>query len=870
MTEAVDVILDKDGLWTTEKGEGEGSLRSIPVPGGTQRTRLWRRRTDRSLPSWVGDALAGGATQRTVALGHLLVAAIRAADHRSIPVVQDDRWAWRAAPDPERAQALHDAMLACASAGLANTDSPLDTLADFTADVVDQRISAASADVPSLPGDSQRPAIRRWADHVIARAAVNTRMTIVLSPPSETESAWLLNPMAIRIDEETTRLPWASADPQLFGASPAAWDGYVATERTMLERAWGRWLPHVRHGVSRHAVDLSDSEVIEFLDRVAPRVQAAGFDVIVPGGLLRTSPVRRRLTASRGTGTVEIASLGLQADVEVDGETLTQQELAALAASKSELVSVKGRWLRVGPGDADRLAALARRLRRGVQPADLLDDVAFEGVEMDTGALLPQGLRPARSIRPPTGVKATLRPYQVAGLEWLTWLADNEVGGVLADDMGLGKTLQVLSWIQADHEGPTLVVCPVTLVDTWARQAAEFTPGLRIQPFHGSERGPIDADIVVTTYGLLARDQSLREQVWHRVVLDEAQAIKNPDTQAARAARSLQATHRLAVTGTPVENHLGDLWSLFAFAQPGLLPRRKRFMDRYADSHDLSRLRAVVSPFVLRRVKTDPGVLPDLPDRQVIRDDCTLTREQVGAYEAVVADMVGALDELRQAAGTAGDGRQRRRATVLAGISRLKQICVHPSLLTESRRSLGDRSGKISRLVDLCAQIVDEGQAVVVFTQFASFVPDLAAHLESALAVEVATLTGSDSRKTRAATVARFSEAQGPPILIASLKAGGTGLTLVRANHVIHLDRWWNPAVEDQASDRVWRIGQHQKVSVHVLVCPGTLEDRIDKALQSKRELAASVIRSTDTAVTELSDDELTALVGLVREEVLQ
>jgi SNF2 family DNA or RNA helicase len=210
------------------------------------------------------------------------------------------------------------------------------------------------------------------------------------------------------------------------------------------------------------------------------------------------------------------------------------------------------------------------------------------------------------------------------------------------------------------------------------------------------------------------------------------------------------------------------------------------------------------------------------------------------------------------------------RATVLAGISRLKQICVHPSLLTESRRSLGDRSGKVSRLVDLCAQIIDEGQAVVVFTQFASFVPDLAAHLEGALGVEVATLTGSDSRKTRAATVARFGDSNGPPILIASLKAGGTGLTLVRANHVIHLDRWWNPAVEDQASDRVWRIGQHQKVSVHVLVCPGTLEDRIDKALQSKRELAASVIRSTDTAVTELSDDELTALVGLVREEVLQ
>ncbi len=253
-------------------------------------------------------------------------------------------------------------------------------------------------------------------------------------------------------------------------------------------------------------------------------------------------------------------------------------------------------------------------------------------------------------------------------------------------------------------------------------------------------------------------------------------------------------------------------------------------------AEDLARLRAVVGPFLLRRVKTDPGILPDLPDRQVIRADCTLTREQVGAYEAVVADMMGALQELRDAA--KGDKKAKndpslmgRKAAVLGGISRLKQICVHPALLTESRRGLGERSGKVSRLVDLCSQIIDENQAVVVFTQFASFVPDLAEHLRQSLGVEVATLTGSDSRKARSETVARFSQADGPPILIASLKAGGTGLTLVRANHVIHLDRWWNPAVEDQASDRVWRIGQHQKVSVHVLVCPGTLEDRIDEAL---------------------------------------
>ncbi len=837
-----------------------------------QRTLLWKRPVDAELAGWLAEGLNGSASARCIALGHLVTAAFRAADNRSVPVPGPDGWTWRAAPDPAPAADLEKAIEDCLSVGLVNTETPAQTLDQFVAQVVDNRISAATADRPFLPLRSERVAMRRWAEHVVARCAANARLTIVLSPPGEAETSWSLQPLAIRIDEATTRLPWQSADPQMFGATHTGWERFQQTELEMLRRAWGRWLPSTLQGVSRGSVDLSDKDVLEFLDAVAPRLQSAGFDVIAPGGLLRRAPVRRRLSTSGGTGTLEVTSLGLQADLEVDGQTLTAKEFAALAASKSELVSVKGRWLRIGPGDADRLAALARRLRRGVSPADLLADPAFEGVEIDAGDLLPQGLKTARKAKPPKDVQATLRPYQRAGFEWLTWLADNQVGGILADDMGLGKTLQVLTLIQADHKGPTLVVCPVTLVDTWARQAAQFTPGLRVQAFHGSQRGSLDADVVVTTYGLLARDEKLLQTPWHRVVLDEAQAIKNPDTRAARAARSLTATHRLVVTGTPVENHLGDLWSLLAFAQPGLLPRRKQFMDRFADGEpeDLTRLRAVVGPFILRRVKTDPGILPDLPDREVIRDDCTLTREQVGAYEAVVTDMLGALDELRRAAGSAGEPKLRRRAAVLGGISRLKQICVHPALLTESRRSLGERSGKISRLVELCTQIVDEGQAVVVFTQFASFVPDLANHLRQALGVEVATLTGSDSRTARAATVEQFSAPDGPPILIASLKAGGTGLTLVRANHVIHLDRWWNPAVEDQASDRVWRIGQNQKVSVHVLVCPGTLEDRIDLALRSKRELAASVIRSTDTAVTELSDDQLSALVGLVRDEVLQ
>ncbi len=926
----MDLLLDREGLWCTAPGDGPGVMRSLPRPGGMSPGRVWATPVDARLGSTLADLLdpgqpsaVGPPTVRAMALGRLTAAAIRTADDQPVPIPQGAGWRWRAAPGPALSDELDGAVAACVLAGVVVDDEPEVRLRGFIDDVVDSRVAAGLvAAEMTLRGPSGQRGATRWADHVIARAAANARTALVLSPPdpesltSPQSGTWTLAPLAIRADEPTTRLPWLSADPALFGATPAAWARWAQTEALMLGRAWGPRLPEVVEALGGGSpVGLADADVLEFVDHVAPRLQPAGFDVIAPGGLLRPSPVRRRLSSvGSGTGTLGVDLLGLAAAVLVDGEQLTAEDFAALAASKSELVSVRGRWLRIGPRDAQRLAALVRRLNRPVSPGDLLADEAFEGVELDADQVLPAGLRAAQSMPIPDGVQATLRPYQHAGLDWLSWLADNRAGGILADDMGLGKTLQVLTWIQADHEGTTLVVCPVTLVDTWVRQAAEFTPGLRIRAFHGAARGSVaesaaGADMVVTTYGLLARDESLAQVQWHRVVLDEAQAIKNPDTRAARAARALTARHRLVVTGTPVENHLGDLWSLMAFAQPGLLPRRKQFATRYAsgDPAEMARLRAVVAPFLLRRVKTDPGILPDLPDRQVIRADCTLTREQVGAYEAVVADMMGALEELRQAAaaGGAGDGgsggsggsggdggsggsgaksgggRGRasagadpdlmgRRAAVLGGISRLKQICVHPALLTESRHALGDRSGKVTRLVDLCAQIVDEGQAVVVFTQFASFVPDLAAHLRDRLGVEVATLTGSDSRTARSATVAAFSESDGPPILIASLKAGGTGLTLVRANHVIHLDRWWNPAVEDQASDRVWRIGQHQKVSVHVLVCPGTLEDRIDEALTAKRELAASVVRSTESAITEMSDADLSDLVTLVRERVLE
>jgi non-specific serine/threonine protein kinase len=373
--------------------------------------------------------------------------------------------------------------------------------------------------------------------------------------------------------------------------------------------------------------------------------------------------------------------------------------------------------------------------------------------------------------------------------------------------------------------------------------------------------------VVVTSYGVMRRDEQLQAIDWHRVVLDEAQAIKNPTTATAKAARKLKGTHRLVVTGTPVENHLGELWSLMAFANPGLLGTQTAFKTRYANALDadsgvsLETLRKRIAPFVLRRHKTAPGIADELPERIIVRDDCTLTREQAALYQAVVDDM---RSDVADATG------MKRRGKVLAGITKLKQICNHPATIAPTpddeagTSDLAGRSGKLDRLVELAAEIIEEGEAVVVFSQYATFLRRVAAHLRTALDVGVENLDGKMSRVARDAAVERFSALDGPPVLCVSLKAGGTGLNLVRANHVIHFDRWWNPAVEDQASDRVWRIGQTRGVVVHTLVCPGTLEERIADLLDQKRSLADAVVSSSpEQLISELDDAALAALVEL-------
>ncbi len=889
-----DVVLDDEGLWATEAVPGIEPLpRAVRTDHGLRAGRMWPLPVDATLPDRLAGALESGATvgPGLAALARLCTAAAGAAAGPLVPAPDGTGWRWRAAPAPGAAQAWQAARTAAAAQLTGGHEAGRPLVDDLAGDLVAALagpVAALPDEVSAHPSGRRAATLRRWADRVAARRAAGARLAFRLDAPPVAEDAadpddspepWLLVPLAVGLAEDTTRPALGAADPGEFGAAPDAWAAWLRSECAGVRSAWpesgvAAWARLVERGgpqdrVAGAAVELGLDDVLALLDHGAQALADHGFDVVAESGLLRRSSVRRRARAASVGSDLAAGGLGLTVGVSVDGVELTPQEVAALAASKSELVAVRGRWTRVDDAERTRLARLLKRLTKPVTAADLLADEVFEGVEAEP----PQTLLAARQVAVPAGLQATLRHYQRDGLDWLTWVEENGTGGVLADDMGLGKTVQVLARVAADHAGPTLVVCPLTLVDTWRRQAEQFTPGLRVAVHHGAEREDVAElagryDLVLTTYGLLARDEALRSVGWHRVVLDEAQAVKNPDTRTARSARALTATHRLAVTGTPVENHLGELWSVMAFAAPAILPRRKDFERVYVKSgigaDALSRLRVATAPFVLRRTKTDPGVAPDLPPRTAIREDCALTREQVGAYEAAAAAMLEQVSADGGGAGAAG-----RRLNVLAGISRLKQILVHPALLTERRTGLGGRSGKVDRLVELLAQIVDEGQAAVVFTQFASFVPTLSAHLTSALDVEVLTLTGADDRARRAAAVARFGADDGPPVFVVSLKAGGTGLTLVRANHVVHLDRWWNPAVEDQASDRVWRIGQRQKVFVHTLVCPGTLEDRIDAMLAGKRAVASSVVRSTETRVTELTDAELADLVTLVRDRVI-
>ncbi|WP_440101116.1 SNF2-related protein [Streptosporangium sp. H16] len=645
------------------------------------------------------------------------------------------------------------------------------------------------------------------------------------------------------------------------------------------------------------ALTVETAWAFSFLRNGAPMLRAAGYGVRLPAwagrqglGLKLTT---RTLAGDGGDGSDDGGEgfglggrVSVRLDVAVGDHTISAEELAGLAGLRIPLVRVKDRWVELD--DQQVKAALKVIEQRGGGErtvSEVIREVVEGGDErlpliaVDADGLLGDLLsgeadRRLTPVATPRALRGSLRPYQERGLSWLSFLSGLGLGGILADDMGLGKTISALSLLLAEREtgtpAPTLLVCPMSLIGNWQKEASRFAPSLRVHVHHGGTRrrdeelaaAVREADLVVTTYGTALRDLgALAGLGWERVVCDEAQAIKNSSAQQSRAVRSIPARTRLALTGTPVENHLAELWSIMEFCNPGLLGPARRFRTRYQEPIETRRdpdataaLKRATGPFVLRRLKTDRSIISDLPDKQEMKVWCTLTPEQAELYRAVTGEMLGKID--------ASTGIERR-GNVLATMTKLKQVCNHPAQLLKDGSRLAGRSGKLARLEELAEEIVEEGDKALVFTQYAAFgallQPYLAAHLDR----PVLWLHGGLPKGRRDALVERFQNDDEPMLFLLSLKAAGTGLNLTAATHVVHVDRWWNPAVEDQATDRAFRIGQTRNVQVRKFICLDTLEERIDEMIERKKALAQSVVGTGEDWITDLSTDQLRELFRL-------
>ncbi|MGW4639766.1 SNF2-related protein [Sphaerisporangium sp. NPDC004334] len=638
-----------------------------------------------------------------------------------------------------------------------------------------------------------------------------------------------------------------------------------------------------------------------FLRRSAPLLQAAGYGVSLPAwagrkglGLRLTTRSRTatpsRAAAGQGFGLGELVDF--KVDLAVGDHTISEEELEELARLKVPLVRVRGQWVELDDRQLKAALSVLERRRSGqMTVAEVIQEVVgggeeelpLIGVDADgpLGDLLSgEAERRLSALATPQTFNGSLRPYQERGLSWLSFLSGLGLGGILADDMGLGKTAQTLSLLLEERASggavaPTLLVCPMSLVSNWHKEAERFAPSLRVYVHHGGTRKRDEelaetvreADLVLTTYGTALRDAAvLAAFTWGRVVCDEAQAIKNSAARQAQAVRSIPARTRLALTGTPVENHLAELWSIMEFCNPGLLGPAKRFRDRYQEpieargDQDAARaLKRATGPFVLRRLKTDKTIISDLPEKLEMKVWCTLTPEQASLYQAVVNDMLARIDD--------SEGIERR-GNVLATMTRLKQVCNHPAHLLKDGSRLAGRSGKLARLEELAEEIVEEGDKALVFTQYAEFGSLLQPYLASHLDRPVLWLHGGLPKKRRDELVERFQNDEEPMVFLLSLKAAGTGLNLTAANHVIHVDRWWNPAVEDQATDRAFRIGQTRNVQVRKFICVGTLEERIDEMIERKKALAETVVGAGEDWITDLSTEQLRELFRLSPEAV--
>jgi superfamily II DNA or RNA helicase len=744
--------------------------------------------------------------------------------------------------------------------------------------------------------------LERWSEPLLGRGD-RLRACFRLELPEPGREAFVLRFM-LQSPEDPSLLVLASEIWQVSGQTLQRLGKAFREPQEALLEALGRAAPlfaplaAVLSQRAPESIELDPHAAWEFLGDGAAALAEAGFGVIVPSELTARGARRLRLRMRVG-GTAQaagkvsgVAALGLDELLRVDygaligDEAVSRGDLAELARQKAPLVRFRGAWVAVDPRE---LAEIQRRmdqapgrvsLREAVQAAlagesrqgELVAVVAAAGSFAELLERLGQST--SLELAAPPELQATLRPYQLRGQSWLSNMGALGLGACLADDMGLGKTIQLLAHLlrRAAAPGarrPALLVAPTSVVGNWEREIERFAPSLRVARHYGGERTRAASELaasdrlVLTSYAVLRRDAALLGAVeWSAVVLDEAQNIKNSASATARAARALRAGERFALTGTPVENRLAELWSIFEFINPGLLGPLEKFrrefavpVERYGNESVAKRLRRVTAPFILRRLKSDPSIIDDLPAKNEMKVVCTLTREQASLYKAVVDEELRRIERA---------DAMERRGRVLALLTATKQICNHPAQYLGERGPLAGRSGKLARVTEMLEEVVLSGDKALIFTQFREMGERLVEHLGGELGREVLFLHGATPKAARDAMLRRFQDgATDPALFVLSLKAGGTGLDLTAASHVFHYDRWWNPAVEDQATDRAYRIGQRRAVQVHKLVCAGSVEDKIDQLLERKRVLASRVVGSGERWITELETDELRELFAL-------
>ncbi|MFF4953668.1 DEAD/DEAH box helicase [Streptomyces chattanoogensis] len=901
---------DGDGTWggeptelTVARRHGNGARsRTVPavlLPLAEAVPRLVRARHD---PAAHPAAACWGA-----AALHALHLAARG---RLLPgLTADDTDAWRAGPlDPD--DIAHLRAIAAAMPGEAyatpvpgsrplRLPDPVALVRLFVDAVADTLPRTAGAELvagaPYAASAPQRlPGAREWAAEAAAGidAGVRLSLRLDLSPHTifdsredtgegaEERSAAAAVLQVHSLTDPTlvadARLLWEDEGPDHFGPRSRV-DTLLA-----LRRAARVWDPLTRL-LDRPVPDVlpvAEDELYDLLGPAAPRLAAAGVAVHWPRELARGLTAAAVLRpapgpAADGFGFFDTGQLlEFRWQMAMDGEPLTEAEMDALAEAHRPVVRLRDQWVLVDPA----LVRKARKRELGyLDPVDALaatlgGTAEVDGEEVEVvplgalAALRGRLTAPAAPLPQPPGLRATLRDYQLRGMAWLDTMISLGLGGCLADDMGLGKTLTVIALHR--HRRPTapvLVVCPASLLGNWQREIERFAPGTPVRRFHGTGRSldGLDGGFVLTTYGTMRSSAGrLAAHDWAWVVADEAQHVKNPRSSTARALRDIKAPARVALTGTPVENNLSELWALLDWTTPGLLGPLKTFRALHAreveggeDPAAAERLARLVRPFILRRRKSDPGIAPELPPKTETDHPVALGREQAALYQAVVGE---ALDRIGAAEGIA------RRGLVMKLLTALKQICNHPAqYLKETAPGLAARSGKLELLDELLDTILAEGGATLVFTQYVGMARLLERHLGNR-GIKTQLLHGGTPVAERDRMVDRFQSGHAPVFLL-SLKAAGTGLNLTRAAHVIHYDRWWNPAVEEQATDRAYRIGQTQPVQVHRLIAEGTVEDNIAQLLTAKRALADAVLSGGETALTELSDAELADLVSLRR-----